>query len=51
LEESHVILAAGEPLNEPIVMDGPFCANTREQLKKMQNDYLQGKMGKLKKSF
>eukprot|EP01122_Echinamoeba_exundans_P012937 TRINITY_DN5558_c0_g1_i1.p1 TRINITY_DN5558_c0_g1~~TRINITY_DN5558_c0_g1_i1.p1 ORF type:complete len:289 (+),score=47.58 TRINITY_DN5558_c0_g1_i1:195-1061(+) len=51
LEESHVVLFAGEPLNEPIVMDGPFCANTREQLKKMQNDYLQGKMGKLKKSF
>jgi quercetin 2,3-dioxygenase len=50
-EDSHVIVATGEPLSEPIVMDGPFVANSREQIKKMQNDYLQGKMGKLKKSF
>jgi quercetin 2,3-dioxygenase len=50
-EDSHVVLAAGEPIKEPIIFGGPFVANTREQLQKFQLDYMTGKMGQLKRSF
>lgn len=50
-EDSRIIIAAGEPIHEPVVFGGPFVANSREQLQKFQLAYMSGEMGNLKKSF
>ena len=44
---SYLILT-GIPLNEPIARQGPFVANTNEEIKQAILDYQNDKMGKLK---
>ncbi|MGL4107948.1 pirin family protein [Clostridium sp. LP20] len=39
------IVLSGEPLNEPIVADGPFVMNTEEEIYKAYEDYRTGKFG------
>ena len=43
---SSVLILGGEPLNEPIVNQGPFVMNTQEEIHKAISDYRLGKMGK-----
>jgi len=40
-----LLFLAGEPLNEPIVMHGPFVMNTDDELRAAFRDYAEGKMG------
>ena len=45
--ETTAILLAGEPLLEPIVGQGPFVMNTREEIHQAAEDYYSGRMGHL----
>lgn len=40
------LVVFGEPINEPVVRQGPFVLNTREQLHQAFEDYYSGKMGR-----
>ncbi|XP_077970481.1 pirin-like [Styela clava] len=44
-EISHFVLVAGQPINEPIVQQGPFVMNTREQISQAINDFHNGQNG------
>ncbi|WP_166829420.1 pirin family protein [Thalassoroseus pseudoceratinae] len=43
--EARVLVLTGEPLNEPIVGQGPFVMNTRDEIHEAIQDYQAGKMG------
>ena len=40
-----VLVLSGEPLNEPVVGDGPFVINTREEINQAIDDFNQGRFG------
>ncbi|RLS55341.1 MAG: pirin family protein [Planctomycetota bacterium] len=44
---ARVLVLTGEPLQEPVVGQGPFVMNTREQIREAILDYQSGKMGRL----
>lgn len=48
---AHVVVAGGRPLREPVVFDGPFCMNTRQDIARAFDDFQAGKMGRLQASF
>ncbi|KAF7293838.1 hypothetical protein HMN09_01179700 [Mycena chlorophos] len=43
--DTQLMLAAAEPINEPIVQHGPFVMNTQEEIMQTFQDYRQGKNG------
>jgi redox-sensitive bicupin YhaK (pirin superfamily) len=45
--EARVLVLSGEPLGEPVVGQGPFVMNTREEINQAVQDYRAGKMGSL----
>ncbi|EDO36387.1 predicted protein [Nematostella vectensis] len=49
-QDIHVLLIAGEPLNEPVVQHGPFVMNTREEIEQAINDFRTGKLGSIEGS-
>jgi redox-sensitive bicupin YhaK (pirin superfamily) len=48
---ARFILAAGRPINEPIVQYGPFVMNTREEIEQAFLDYRDGRLVRDKASF
>ncbi len=44
-EDSHVIVLAGQPIDEPIVQYGPFVMNSIEQIEQAIDDVNRGKFG------
>lgn len=42
---AQVLLLGGVPLAEPVVQQGPFVMNTREEIDQAIQDYQQGRMG------
>lgn len=46
-KKTIVLILSGEPLNEPIVAQGPFVMNTREEIAQAIRDYNLGKFGYL----
>lgn len=47
LSDGALLFLAGEPLNEPIAMYGPFVMNTDDELRTAISDYRSGAMGSL----
>ncbi len=43
--ESHVLILAGEPINEPVASWGPYVMNTQTEIMEAMRDYQMGKMG------
>ena len=41
------LILNGEPINEPIVAQGPFVMNSKEEIFQAFSDYQNGKMGRL----
>ncbi len=44
---SRLLVLTGQPLNEPVVGQGPFVMNTREEIQQAIQDYQAGRMGHL----
>jgi redox-sensitive bicupin YhaK (pirin superfamily) len=47
LEDTTALLLCGEPIDEPIVGQGPFVMNTSGEIRQAMEDYWSGKMGRL----
>ncbi|HUX58152.1 MAG TPA: pirin family protein [Bacteroidales bacterium] len=47
LKDSVILILSGEPLDEPVVPNGPFVMNTESEIKKAYEDYYKGKFGYL----
>lgn len=46
-EDSALLLMAGEPIDEPVVGQGPFVMNTREEIEEAFQQFRSGGMGRL----
>jgi len=46
-EPSRVLMLTGEPLGEPVVGQGPFVMNNRDEIRESIEDYQSGRMGHL----
>jgi redox-sensitive bicupin YhaK (pirin superfamily) len=44
-KEATVLVLNGEPIDEPIVGQGPFVMNTQEEIRQAMVDYQSGRMG------
>ena len=44
-EHTIILLLSGKPLDEPLVMHGPFVMNTEEQIKEAFTEFKEGKFG------
>ncbi len=44
-EDTHLVVLAGEPIDEPIVQYGPFVMNTPEEIRQAMIDVERGKFG------
>ncbi|MCA9238507.1 MAG: pirin family protein [Planctomycetales bacterium] len=44
---ARVLVLTGEPIGEPVVGQGPFVMNTREEISRAIDDFRQGRMGRL----
>ena len=45
---AEVLFIAGKPINELVVMGGPFVMNTQEEIDQAYSDYSAGKFGEIK---
>jgi redox-sensitive bicupin YhaK (pirin superfamily) len=46
-ENARALLLSGRPIGEPVVGQGPFVMNTREEIRQAMVDYQTGRMGSL----
>ncbi|MGO4837014.1 pirin family protein, partial [Rhizobiaceae sp. 2RAB30] len=43
--DATVLVLSGEPIDEPVVMQGPFVMNTAEEIRQAMIDFQQGRFG------
>lgn len=46
-EDSMALLLAGAPIDEPVVAQGPFVMNTKEEIQEAIHDYKSGRLGRV----
>lgn len=46
-DDARLLFLSGEPIDEPVVGQGPFVMNTREEIRQAMIDYQSGRMGSL----
>jgi redox-sensitive bicupin YhaK (pirin superfamily) len=46
-QDARALLLCGKPIGEPVVGQGPFVMNTREEIRQAMLDYQGGRMGSL----
>ena len=46
-KDAKALLLCGEPIDEPIVGQGPFVMNSPQEIRQALSDYMSGKMGRL----
>ncbi len=51
LEDTRILLLAGEPLREPVMSHGPFVMSNQTEIMTAMRDYQMGKMGFLVEEF
>jgi redox-sensitive bicupin YhaK (pirin superfamily) len=44
---SRLLVLTGQPIGEPVVGQGPFVMNSREEIRQAIDDYQHGRMGQL----
>lgn len=44
-EDAHVVVLAGQPIDEPIVQYGPFVMNTESEIRQAISDFSAGRLG------
>ncbi len=47
IEDATALLLCGQPIGEPVVGQGPFVMNSREEIRQAMIDYQSGAMGRL----
>jgi quercetin 2,3-dioxygenase len=47
--DARALLLTGEPLNEPVVGQGPFVMNSHDEIRQATLDYQAGRMGRLER--
>jgi quercetin 2,3-dioxygenase len=47
LQDSRALLLSGEPIQEPVVGQGPFVMNTEDEIREAIADFRSGRMGRL----
>ena len=47
LTPARLLILTGEPIKEPLVGQGPFVMNSREEIRQAIDDYQRGRMGRL----
>jgi hypothetical protein len=47
LDDTTFLFLNGQPIEEPIVGQGPFVMNTRAEIEQAMDDYRNGRMGRL----
>ena len=47
VEDATVLVLSGEPIGEPVVGQGPFVMNSRDEIRQAMIDYQSGRMGSL----
>ncbi len=47
---TQLLLLGGVPLGEPVVQQGPFVMNTRQEIDQAIQDYQQGRMGAIRQA-
>ena len=45
--EASVLILSGEPIDEPVVMHGPFVMNTADEIRQAMVDFQSGKFGSI----
>lgn len=46
-EDAKILILSGEPIREPVVGQGPFVMNSRDEILQAIDDFRHGKMGRL----